>query len=77
MNMQFSMDQNRTSYKVGGMECSHCKKSVETNLLKIDGVEEVEADIISETVMVRGKAIDMAVVKETIEKLGYSFGGKV
>lgn len=77
MNMQFSMDQNRTRYKVGGMECSHCKKSVETNLLKIEGVVEVEADIVSGTVTVKSKEIDMAKVKETVEKLGYSFGGKV
>jgi copper chaperone CopZ len=62
---------------VRGMTCSHCKMSVETNLKKLDGIDNTSADLNSQVVTISGDNIDLEKVKETIEGIGYKFDGKV
>ena len=63
--------------KVTGMDCNHCKNSVETNLKKIEHIENVIADLKSQTVQIEGTDVDLQKVKETVESLGYQFEGKL
>ncbi len=63
--------------KVTGMDCNHCKNSVELNLKKIDNIDNVIADLKSQTVQIEGKDVDMEKVKETVESLGYHYEGRV
>ena len=70
-------DPSHFKIKVDGMECNHCKKSVETNLSKIEKIEEVTADLVSQTVLIKGKQVDLEEVKSIVESLGYTYSGKV
>jgi uncharacterized protein len=63
--------------KVAGMNCNHCKISVETGLKKVRGVQLAIADIINGEVALKGDAIDLTQVKEAIENLGYHYNGEV
>lgn len=66
---------NMADYKiiVKGMTCNHCKMTVEKNLLEIEGIEQVNADIKTGIVEIKGKKVDEKVLKEKIEKAGYFF----
>lgn len=77
MNPDFSIDPSSVLIKVEGMECNHCKRSVETNLLKVKDIQEVTADINSGIVHIKGADVDLIAVKTMVEDLGYSFKGKV
>lgn len=56
---------------VEGMDCSHCKASVEKGIKVISGVEEIQANISNGQVVIKGEGIDMDKVKTTIHELGY------
>ncbi len=61
---------------VKGMTCSHCKATVENNVREIVGVESVNADLASGKVSMSGENIDLARIRETIERLGYEYKGQ-
>lgn len=61
---------------VRGMNCNHCKMSVETNLIKLAGIENVTADVDQELVTINGENVDLDQVKETVESIGYRYEGK-
>ncbi|PKP52768.1 MAG: heavy metal-associated domain-containing protein [Bacteroidetes bacterium HGW-Bacteroidetes-1] len=63
--------------KVSGMDCNHCKVSVETNLKKIENIAEVIANLQTQSVEIKGDNIDLEKVKSTVESLGYTYGGKL
>jgi copper chaperone CopZ len=63
--------------KVNGMNCQHCKISVENNLKKISGIQIVVADVINHEVWLKGEDIDLDKVKDTLENIGYSYAGKL
>ena len=62
---------------VKGMNCNHCKTTVEENVMTIPGIVFVNADISSETVDLGGEDYDLDEVRRKIENLGYEFGGKL
>ena len=68
---------NTKTIKVEGMTCNHCKATVETHLTNIEGIEEVEANILSSKVSLKGEKINLSVIEKTITGLGYSFKGEV
>jgi len=51
--------------------------SVESNLKKLDGIDDSIADLDSQIVSINGNKIDLDKVKETIEGIGYIYDGKV
>ncbi len=59
--------------QLGGMDCNHCVRSVETNIGKLENVEEAKAELQGQKLYLKGKDIDLNKVKETIESLGYQF----
>lgn len=72
---QTSKFNNMANYKiiVKGMTCNHCKMTVEKNLLEIEGIEQVNADIKTGVVEIKGQKVDEQILKEKIEKAGYFF----
>lgn len=73
-NKTTDMEQSVT-YKVNGMSCNHCKKSVETNLGQLPGVSAVSVDLAAGTVCVQGTA-SADELKRIVEQLGFEFGGQ-
>lgn len=61
--------------KVGGMTCNHCKANVEKNLLKLAGIETVIANPETLEVHIQGNAPDVDKIRDTVEDIGYEFGG--
>ncbi|MCG8310586.1 MAG: permease [Cytophagales bacterium] len=63
--------------KVSGMTCNHCKSNVENNLSTITGIENIEIDLESGKVKMRGGDIDLDAVKDKVESIGYQYDGEV
>jgi uncharacterized membrane protein YraQ (UPF0718 family)/copper chaperone CopZ len=73
---------NKTGMKeikvfVRGMNCSHCKMNVESNLKKLEGIENIVADVDKQVVTLTGEKIDLDKVKDVVESIGYTYDGKV
>lgn len=73
----FSLADEFITIKISGMTCNHCVANVEKNLIKIDSIDQVAADLNNQTVKIIGDNIDMLLVKQTIEDLGYVFESKI
>lgn len=63
------------TYRVLGMNCSHCKMCVEKAAMKLDGVTFATADIAKKELEIEG-SVDEAELKAAIEAAGFEFGGK-
>lgn len=57
--------------KVDGMTCNHCKANVESNLEKLSFVKSAKVNLSDKTVTLEGDHIEIKMVKETIDTLGY------
>ncbi len=66
---------NAIKIKVSGMNCNHCKTSIEVNLKKLDGLDIINADISKEEVHLIGENINLKKVEETVNGLGFEYGG--
>lgn len=64
-------DSNGIVVSVKGMDCNHCKASVENGIKRISGIETVQADLLTGQVNLMGNDIDMEQVRKTIIELGY------
>ena len=60
------------SYSVQGMSCAHCVAAVTEQVSQIPGTEQVEVDLESGSLTIRGGEIDRAAVKAAVEEAGYS-----
>ena len=70
-----AMDQMKI--RVKGMNCSHCKMSVENNLKQINGIDNIVADVDNEMAVLSGQNIDLKEVADKLQQIGYSFGGRI
>lgn len=58
--------------KVKGMHCEGCENRIKNLLSTIDGIEEVIANHIDGTVLIKtNKEVDIEDIKEKIEDLGF------
>jgi copper chaperone CopZ len=64
-------------FRVEGMTCEHCKANVENGLKGLPWVTEVLAEPGKNLVTVEAGTITDGQVRETVEKLGYNFGGRI
>ncbi|MBR8535490.1 permease [Carboxylicivirga sediminis] len=58
--------------QVDGMTCNHCKANVESNLEKLDFIDSAKVNLANKTVTLEGGKIELDVVKELINSLGYT-----
>jgi copper chaperone CopZ len=69
-----SIDQsvdNKTSFEVGGMTCSHCKESVENAVKSCSGVQSVSVDLLTGLVQVGGSGFDDRAIQDKIKSIGF------
>lgn len=59
------------TYSVPDMSCGHCKQAVSSGLAQVAGVTSVDVDLATKRVVVRGDALDDAVLRATIAAAGY------
>jgi copper chaperone len=59
------------TYLVPGMSCDHCERAVSGELSGVAGVTDVEIDLETKVVKVRGTRLDDAVLRAAIEEAGY------
>ncbi len=59
------------AYQVDGMTCSHCRVAVMEEVGALAGVDEVEVDLASGRMVVRGDGLDDAVVAAAVVEAGY------
>ncbi len=65
----------KTTVKIKGMSCDHCVMAVTKALNQIDGLSDVQVDLEKgEAAFEHGTSVDMAQIKQEIEKAGYEFG---
>ncbi len=60
---------------VNGMNCNHCKNSVEKNVSALPNIESAVVNLSEKQLTISGKNIDLALVQQTIEDLGFEYGG--
>jgi uncharacterized protein len=60
-----------TTIQVSGMTCNHCKENVENSIMSVKGVEEVEVDLTTGIVNIKGKSFDMQKIRSGIIDIGY------
>lgn len=61
-----------TTISVTGMTCGHCAQSVENELTKVPGVQDVKVDLASGNVEISSTGpIDDAAVAAAVDEAGY------
>ena len=56
---------------VPGMTCGHCEAAVKREVGSVSGVSEVDVDLDSKLVTVRGEALDRDDIVAAIDEAGY------
>lgn len=64
------MTDERT-YEVDGMTCAHCRAAVIEQVGAVAGVDDVEVDLASGRMVVRGAGIDDTEVADAVVEAGY------
>jgi copper chaperone len=64
------MEETRT-YSVPGMHCAHCEAAVTRELAAVSGVADVDVDLETKLVTVRGAGLDDAALVAAIDEAGY------
>jgi len=59
------------TYTVPGMHCGNCEAAVERELRLVGGVQDVDVDLDSKRVVVRGEGLDDGALRAAIEEAGY------
>jgi copper chaperone len=62
---------DEATYLVAGMSCDHCKTSVTEALSRVEGVADVDVDLDTKLVRVRGTALDDATLVAAVDDAGY------
>jgi len=59
------------TFRVEGMTCEHCTAAVQTEVAGLPGVQEVDVDLATKLVRVRGDAVEPGAVAGAIAEAGY------
>lgn len=63
-------------YRVEGMSCSHCKRSVESAVMSLENILSADADINKHTLKITGNA-QTNEIKKKVEEAGFTFKGEI
>jgi copper chaperone len=58
-------------YRVQGMTCDHCLRTVSTEVGKVEGVHDVDVQLATGEVTVTGETLDDNAIRTAIEEAGY------
>jgi copper chaperone CopZ len=59
------------SYTVPGVSCEHCRHAISEEVGTVAGVDDVDVDLDSKVVTIRGSGLDDASLREAIADAGY------
>lgn len=59
------------TYSVPAIHCAHCGMSIREEVSEVEGVEDVDVDIESKVVTVRGRELSDEKLRAAIEEAGY------
>ena len=64
---------DKRKYNVGGMTCSACSAAVQRAVQKVDGVENVNVNLLTNSMVVESsRVIDDKTIIDAVTKAGYS-----
>jgi copper chaperone len=59
------------TYDVPAIHCAHCAMSIREEVSEVEGVDEVDVDLETKLVTVRGRELDDAALRAAIVEAGY------
>jgi copper chaperone len=59
------------TYSVPAIHCDHCAMSIREEASEVVGVEEVDVDLETKVVTIRGRELDDTALRAAIEEAGY------
>ena len=59
------------TYSVPAIHCAHCAMSIREEVGEVEGVEDIDVDLDSKVVTIRGRALDDAALRAAIVEAGY------
>jgi len=59
------------SYSVPAVHCAHCAMSIREEVSEVEGVDDVDVDLETKVVTIRGSALDDAALRAAIGEAGY------
>ena len=59
------------TYTVPAIHCAHCALSIREEVSEVEGVDEVDVDLETKLVTVRGTELDDAALRAAIAEAGY------
>lgn len=59
------------TYRVPAIHCGHCAAAIRDEVLGVDGVEDVDVDLGSKVVTIRGQSLSDLALREAIDEAGY------
>lgn len=59
------------TYNVPGIHCAHCGMSIREEVSEVEGVENVEVDLVAKVVTIRGQELSDERLRAAIEEAGY------
>ena len=59
------------TYTVPAIHCAHCAMSIREEVSEVEGVEDVDVDLDSKLVTVKGLELDDAALRSAIVEAGY------
>jgi len=58
-------------YSVPAIHCAHCAMSIREEVGEVEGVEQVDVDVESKVVTIRGRDLDDAALRAALVEAGY------
>ena len=58
-------------YWVPAIHCAHCALSIREEVAEVEGVEQVDVDLESKVVTIRGRDLDDAALRAALVEAGY------
>ena len=59
------------TYSVPAIHCAHCAMSIREEVSEVEGVEDIDVDLDSKVVTIRGNDLDDAALRAAIAEAGY------
>ena len=59
------------TYTVPAIHCAHCAMSIREEVAEVEGVEDVDVDIDSKVVTIRGRDLSDEKLRAAIQEAGY------
>lgn len=59
------------TYDIPGIHCEHCEAAIKQEVGAVEGVDEVQVDLVAKRVTVRGTALNDKQLRAAIEDAGY------